>query len=152
MGLGFMQMLFWRTNFEDGNCPNPGLFAAWYLQFPGRSLITCVKPVENYLVFDPQTGTKFQIDSQGKLTMLRCKNRKIRHKTKFKKQMNGSIRCMNSRSIEYYQKYVCKSGETFPLRVYSISREVLAAITVCRQRRMVLEEQRKDFLVDKRTN
>jgi hypothetical protein len=25
---GRMQMLFWWKNFEDGNCPSPGLFAA----------------------------------------------------------------------------------------------------------------------------
>jgi hypothetical protein len=32
-----MQMLFWRTNFEDGHCPSPGLFAAPYLEFPELS-------------------------------------------------------------------------------------------------------------------
>jgi hypothetical protein len=29
-----MQMLFWRKIFEDGHCPNPGLFAAPYLELP----------------------------------------------------------------------------------------------------------------------
>jgi hypothetical protein len=30
-----MQMLFWRNNIEDGNCPSPGLFAAPELNYPG---------------------------------------------------------------------------------------------------------------------
>jgi hypothetical protein len=37
-------MLFWRNNFEDGNCP--GLFAAPYLELPELSLISYVNPIE----------------------------------------------------------------------------------------------------------
>jgi hypothetical protein len=67
-------LLFRRKNFEDGNCPSPGLFAAPYIEFPQLSLISYVKLIEKYLAFEPRTGTKSQIYSQGKLTMLRCKD------------------------------------------------------------------------------
>jgi hypothetical protein len=67
-------MLFWRKNFEDGNCPSPGLFAALYLEFPELSLIFYVKPIEKYFAFEPWTGTQSQIYSQSKLTTLRCEN------------------------------------------------------------------------------
>jgi hypothetical protein len=60
--------------FEDGNCPSPGLFEAPYLEFLELSLISFVKPIEKYLAFEPRTGTKSQIYSQGKLTILRCEN------------------------------------------------------------------------------
>jgi hypothetical protein len=40
-----MQMLFWRNNIEDGNCPSAGLFAAPELEYPGLSLISHVKPI-----------------------------------------------------------------------------------------------------------
>jgi hypothetical protein len=43
-------MLFWRKNFEDGNCPRPGLFAASFL------IISSVKPIEKYFAFDPGLG------------------------------------------------------------------------------------------------
>jgi hypothetical protein len=52
-----MKMLVWRKNVEDGNCPSPGLFPAPYLKFPELSLISYVKPIENYLSFEPRTGT-----------------------------------------------------------------------------------------------
>jgi hypothetical protein len=70
-------MLFWRKNFEDGHCPGPGLFAALYLELPELSLISYVKvkPMENVLPLSPGMG-------QGKLTALRCENRKIRHENK----------------------------------------------------------------------
>jgi hypothetical protein len=54
-------MLFWWKNFEDGNCPSLGLFAAPYLEFPELSLISYVKPIEKYFAFEPQTGNKSQI-------------------------------------------------------------------------------------------
>jgi hypothetical protein len=73
-------MLFWRKHFEDGNCPSPRLFVAPYLEFPEFSFISYEKSIEKYLSFEPQTGIKSQIYSQGKLTTLRCENRKIRHK------------------------------------------------------------------------
>jgi hypothetical protein len=73
-------MLFWWKNVEDGNCPSLRLFAAPYLEFPELLLISYVKPIEKYLAFEPRTGAKYQICSQGKLTTLRCENRKIRHK------------------------------------------------------------------------
>jgi hypothetical protein len=66
-----MQMLFWRKIFEDGHCPSPGLFAAPYLELPELSF-SCVKSIENILLLSPGLG-------QGKLTALRCENRKIRH-------------------------------------------------------------------------
>jgi hypothetical protein len=50
-------MLFWRKNFEDGNCPSLGLFAALYLEFPDLSLISYVKPIVKYLAFEPRTWT-----------------------------------------------------------------------------------------------
>jgi hypothetical protein len=53
----FMQMLFWRNNIEDGNCPSPGLFAAPELEYPELSLISYVKPNEKYLAFEPRSGS-----------------------------------------------------------------------------------------------
>jgi hypothetical protein len=54
---------------------------------------------------------------QGKLTTLRCENRKIRHENEIlKKQTNGSIKCRNLRSIQWYQKHMCKSRETISLK------------------------------------
>jgi hypothetical protein len=69
-----MDILFWRKNLDDGNCPSPGLFVASYLQFLELSY---VKPIEKYFAIEPWTGTKSQIYSQGELTTLRCKNKKI---------------------------------------------------------------------------
>jgi hypothetical protein len=48
------------------------VFAAPYLEFPELSLISYVKPMEKILPLSPGLG-------QGKLTTLRCENRKIRH-------------------------------------------------------------------------
>jgi hypothetical protein len=46
----YRQMLFWRNNIEDGNCPSPGLFAAPELEYPeGLSLMSYVKPIKNIL-------------------------------------------------------------------------------------------------------
>jgi hypothetical protein len=45
-----MEMLFWRKNFDDGNCPSSGLFAAPYLEFPELSLICYVNPIEKYFL------------------------------------------------------------------------------------------------------
>jgi hypothetical protein len=45
---------------------------------PELSLISYVKPIEKYLPFEPRTGTKSHIYSQGKLTTLKSENRKIR--------------------------------------------------------------------------
>jgi hypothetical protein len=66
-------MLFLRENFKDGNCPRMGFSAAPYKEFPELSLkkISYVKPIEKYFAFEPWTGTKSQIYSQGKLTTLR---------------------------------------------------------------------------------
>jgi hypothetical protein len=47
------------------------------VEFPELSLISYVKPIEKYFDFEPRTGTKSQIYSQGKITMLRCENQKI---------------------------------------------------------------------------
>jgi hypothetical protein len=69
-------MLFWRKKFEGGSCPSTWLFAAQYLEFPELSLISYVKPIEKYLAFEPRTGAKSQIYSQGKLTVLRKQNLK----------------------------------------------------------------------------
>jgi hypothetical protein len=87
--------LFWRKNFEDGNCPSPGLFAAQDLEFPELSLVSYENPIEKYLTFELRNGTKSQLYSHGKLNTLRCENKKFYKKTKFKKQTNGSIRCRN---------------------------------------------------------
>jgi hypothetical protein len=72
--VALMQMLFWRNNIEDGNCPNPRLFAAPELEYPGLSLISYNKPIEKYLAFEPRSWIKFQLYSQSKLTTLRRKN------------------------------------------------------------------------------
>jgi hypothetical protein len=61
-------MLVWRKNFEDGNTPRPGLFAALYLEFTELSLISYVKTIEKYLSFEPRSI------GHGKLTMLGCEN------------------------------------------------------------------------------
>jgi hypothetical protein len=52
-----MQMLFWRNNIEDGNCPSPGLFAAQELEYPGLSLLSYLKSTEKYLVFEHRSGS-----------------------------------------------------------------------------------------------
>jgi hypothetical protein len=44
-----MQKLLWWKSFEDGNCPNPGLFETPDLEFPELSLICYVKPIETYI-------------------------------------------------------------------------------------------------------
>jgi hypothetical protein len=55
----------------------PGLMQVW---FGGKiSKISYVKPIEKYHAFEPWTGYKSQIFSQGKLTTLRCENKLIRH-------------------------------------------------------------------------
>jgi hypothetical protein len=74
-----MQMLFWRTNIEDGNCPSPGLFPAPKVEYPELSLISYVKQIEKYLAFEPRSGSKSQLYSQSKLTKLRREFRQIRH-------------------------------------------------------------------------
>jgi hypothetical protein len=105
-------MLFLRENFEDGKCPT-GLLQSRTLKFysyPELFLIFNVKPIEKYLAFEPWTENKYQLHSKGKLTTPRRENRKIRHET------NVSIRCRNLRSIEWYQKHLCKSRKTILLR------------------------------------
>jgi hypothetical protein len=57
---------------DSGHCPSLGLFAAPYLELPELSLIFYVKPMENILPLSPGLG-------QGKLTTLRCENKKIRY-------------------------------------------------------------------------
>jgi hypothetical protein len=69
-----MQMLFWWKNFEDRNCPSPGIFAAPYLEFPELLLISNAKPIVKYFAFEPRTGTKCQLHSQGKHTTPRREN------------------------------------------------------------------------------
>jgi hypothetical protein len=50
-------MLVWRINFEDRNCPRPGLFAALYLEFPELILISNVNSIEKIFAFEPLIGT-----------------------------------------------------------------------------------------------
>jgi hypothetical protein len=50
-------MLFLRKNFEDGNCPSLGLFAAPYLDSPELLAISNIKPIKKYFAFEPQTWT-----------------------------------------------------------------------------------------------
>jgi hypothetical protein len=57
-------MLFWRENFENGYCHR--LFAAPYLELQELSLLSSVKPTENIL----------PLSARGKLSTLRCKNKK----------------------------------------------------------------------------
>jgi hypothetical protein len=93
-----MQMLFWRTIFEDVHCPSPGHFTAPYLWLPELSIISCVKPMANFLPLSPGLG-------QGKLTMLRCEIRKIRDENEIQK---ANERRRKLRSIEWYtQKNIC---------------------------------------------
>jgi hypothetical protein len=82
-----MQMLFWRNNIEDGNCPSTWLFAAPELEYPGLPLISYVKPIEKYLAFEHRSGStrKSQLYSQSKLTTLRRENRKNRHENEILK-------------------------------------------------------------------
>jgi hypothetical protein len=113
--MALMQMLIWWENVEDWHCPSPGLFAALYLEFPELLLISYVKPMENILPLSPKLG-------QGKLTSLLrwdVKMDKFDMKTKFKKQRNGSIRCRNLRSIEWYQKTYVQISWDNPLNDYS---------------------------------
>jgi hypothetical protein len=95
--MGLMHMLFWQKNFEDVKCPGPGLPAAPdlinYLCKTNRK-ISCLRVTEY--------RTKSQLYSQGKLTMQKSKN--STRKRNLKKQTNGSMRCRNLRSIEWYQK------------------------------------------------
>jgi hypothetical protein len=68
------------------------------LEFPGLSLISYVKPIEKYLSFEPRSGSKCQLYSQGKLNTLRRENRlNINSKST---QTNGFIRWRNLISIE----------------------------------------------------
>jgi hypothetical protein len=85
-------MLFWREHFEDGHCPSPGLFAVPYLELPELAFISYVKPMENILPLSSELR-------QGKLTKLRCENRKILHANEIKKQTNGSKRCKNLKDL-----------------------------------------------------
>jgi hypothetical protein len=107
-----MQMLFRRTNFEDGNCPSTGLFPAPDLEYPELSLVSYVKPIEKYAfelkLSPPAVG--LNSCSKHRVSSLRCdaKIKKFDTKMKFKKQMNGSFRCRNLRSIEWYQKTYVK--------------------------------------------
>jgi hypothetical protein len=48
------------------------LFAAPYFEFPELSVISCVKPIEKISPLNHGLG-------KGKLTTLRCENRKIRY-------------------------------------------------------------------------
>jgi hypothetical protein len=68
--------------------------------------------MENILPLSPGLG-------QVKLHTLTCENRKIRHENEFKKLTNSFLRCRSLRSIEWYQKHLCKSRETIPLKVLS---------------------------------
>jgi hypothetical protein len=58
---------------------SPVLKSFYY--YPELFVIPYVKPIETYFALEPRprTGTESQIYSQGKLTTLRCKNRKILH-------------------------------------------------------------------------
>jgi hypothetical protein len=88
------------------------------VKVPELSLISYVTPIKKYRTFEPQTGTKSQICSKGKLTSLRleAKIEKFDIKTKFIKEMKGFIRRRNLISIEWYQKHMCKSSKTIPLK------------------------------------
>jgi hypothetical protein len=63
--------------------PVRGLFAVLDLEYPELSLISYVIPIARYLAFDfePRSGTT-QLYSQGKLTALKCENKKFDTKTK----------------------------------------------------------------------
>jgi hypothetical protein len=57
-------MLFWRKNYEDGNCPSLGLLQTRsynFYYYPELLLISYVKPIEKYLAFEPRTETKCQV-------------------------------------------------------------------------------------------
>jgi hypothetical protein len=60
-----MQMLF---SGKMEKCPTPGLLQS--PEYPQLSLISYVKPIEKYLVFMLQNGTKSQLYSQAILTTL----------------------------------------------------------------------------------
>jgi hypothetical protein len=56
---GLKEMLFWRTFFEDGHCPGPGLIAAPYSEFliiSGALIISYVKPIKNNFPLSPELG------------------------------------------------------------------------------------------------
>jgi hypothetical protein len=42
-----MQMLFWRKNFVDGNCPSLGIFAAPDIEYPELSLVSYLMVSKN---------------------------------------------------------------------------------------------------------
>jgi hypothetical protein len=50
LGSHYRTMLFWLKNFEVGNCPSPGFVADPYLEFPERSVISHLKPIEIYSI------------------------------------------------------------------------------------------------------
>jgi hypothetical protein len=76
-----MQMLFWRTDFEDGMWPTPGgllqpqTYNFYY--YPELLLISNVKPIGKYLAFEPRIGTKCPAPLTG--STHRRENRKILH-------------------------------------------------------------------------
>jgi hypothetical protein len=105
-------------NFEYGKCPTPGLLQPRTYNFyfyPELLLDSNVKPIEKYLAFEPQSGTKCQLHSQGKLTTPRRENRKIRHKNVF---LIANERLHKVSELKTYEmepiKHMCKSCETIP--------------------------------------
>jgi hypothetical protein len=68
-----MQMLFWRKNFEDKNCPSSGLLQ------PRRvsgALISFLSKTNRKNLAGLGLNSYSLICSQGKLTMLRCEKSK----------------------------------------------------------------------------
>jgi hypothetical protein len=77
-------------------------------------IISYLKPIEKYLDFEPRSGTKSQIYSQGKLTMLRNKNLKIRHRNNILKPNEWLYKV----SIEWYQKTYAQISWDYPFKNY----------------------------------
>jgi hypothetical protein len=71
-----MAEIFLNLTLSQSGAPAAPDFDLDYLEL---LLISYVKPKEKYFAFEPRTGTKCQLHSQGKLTTPRSGNRKIRH-------------------------------------------------------------------------
>jgi hypothetical protein len=63
--------------FYSGAPAAPDVFFYYYP--PELLLISKVKPIEKYFAIEPRSGTKCQLHSQCKPTMLRRENQKIGH-------------------------------------------------------------------------
>jgi hypothetical protein len=91
----------------------------------------CNNYIKNILPLSPRLhGTKSHIYSQGKLTALRCENRKIRHENKIFDAANHVLYVYrNFRSIEWHQKTYHKILCDYPFKLKCLGAEKSSSLT-----------------------